>query len=116
MGVTRLIAEGRRLMFPSDRKLPDHKKRLTIASEVISYRVPDKSAPELEVAYVRVFCNPAWRFRVVAIDIATARELGSTVARTWDEAVEYLEQHLRDQLLIASHENTLTATETGKAN
>ncbi|HYH60871.1 MAG TPA: hypothetical protein VD766_03300 [Solirubrobacterales bacterium] len=99
MGVTRLIAEGRRLMFPSDRNKPDHKKDLTISGEVITYGTPNGG--ELAVAYTRLFSRVAWRYRVVAVEVETVRQLGSTTSETWEQAQQRLEAELRDQRLIA---------------
>ena len=82
-------------MFLSDRNRAGHDKRLTIASEVISYAIP--SGKELVDVYVRVWCTEPWRYRIVAADVAAGRLLGTTIVRTWDEGQQRLEQELRDR-------------------
>ncbi len=99
MGVTQLFAAGRRLIFKSEQNLPDHKKRMTVSADVTTYRTPKGTV--LEVLFIRVFCTPVWKYRIVAIDIATAQQLASTVEETWDPARDRLERELRDQRLIA---------------
>lgn len=102
MGTTHLIAEGRRLMFPSDREKADHDKRLTIAGEVISYRRKGAGddEPELEIAYTRSFHRESWKFRVVALEANTGQLLATTLVETWAEARERLENELADIGLI----------------
>jgi hypothetical protein len=103
MGLTHLIAVGRRLMFPSDRETEDHKKRLTIAAEVITYARPDSAGDpkDLEVAFIRSFHLKAWTFRVIALEVDTGQILATTTVETWAEARQRLEAELHDMGLIA---------------
>ena len=102
MGVTQLLAEGRRLMFPSDRDKADHDKRLTVAGEVVTYKRKGASedTPELEVAYLRSFHRDSWKFRVVAIDAKTGQLLATTLVQTLAQARKQLEDELADVELI----------------
>lgn len=102
MGMTHLIAVGRRLMFPGDRGAEDHKKRLTIAAEVVTYSRPVGAGEgELEVAFIRSFHLEAWTFRVIALEVDTGQILATTTVETWAEARERLEAELHDMGLIA---------------
>src|SRR4051812_24999543 len=100
MGITRLIAAGRRLMFPTDRDLDDEKKRMTVSGEAITYEVIGKATP-LEVVYIRVWCNRPWKYRTLAIDPNNARLLATTVAETVEQGRTLIEDELRAQKLIA---------------
>lgn len=104
MGMTHLIAVGRRLMFPGDREAEDHKKRLTIAAEVVTYERPEdaEASGDLEVAFIRSFHLKAWTFRVIALEVDTGQILATTTVETWAEARERLEAELHDMGLIAS--------------
>src|SRR3954452_7692612 len=81
MGVTQLFAAGRRLMFKEEVDWADHDKTGTIASDVITYETPQGST--LSVVWIRVWCKKPWKYRLIAVDLDTARELSSAVFETW---------------------------------
>jgi hypothetical protein len=73
---------------------------MTIAGDVYTYNTPT-GGDQLEVVYTRVWCYAPWKFNMLAIDVATARLLSSTVTQTEAGGRAYIEEQLRAQRLIS---------------